>query len=107
MRKYHNHVTVWGRTGSAPVTYSSGVVGHVVVDCKHFPVSLSSSRSIASGMGTLTFFPPNTKSILSRFEPDGLRADWEKVGCGLRNAMSRFAVEHGLEGTEECPQDVA
>ena len=57
----------------------------VLAPCKHVAATMSGPRAFVKGMTSLDLFP-STADILQRLEPNGLRADWLKVGCDFRRA---------------------
>jgi len=89
MRKFHHNITIWGHRGSAGMKagdYSSVSLPYVSTACKNIARHSSPYNSIAEGVRSITMFPDVTE-ILGRLEPNGVRADWLKVGCDLRRAM--------------------
>lgn len=98
MRKFQN-VTIWGPMATATVPLSATRHGTVV--CKHpftaaRPAHHIIPRAYLAGACAFGLFP-TLKDVVSRFDSDGLRADWEQIGADLRHA---FAVVSETEPSD-------
>lgn len=107
MRKFQHQVAVWGQrgTGTNFTSYISTPSLRLAADGKPFRTSGHSGRAFLDGMLSITLFPDATE-VLSRIEPNGLRADWVKVGSDMRRAMDTWSSENG-EGEPTSEREIA
>lgn len=102
MRKFQNHVTVWGQKGSPIKAYQWSSAAAPA--CKHVSVKMHPGKAFIVGMKELSLFP-NMQQVLLRFEPNGMRADWDKVGCDMRVALDAFRAEEAEEKRKSGSRD--
>ena len=90
MHKYHHRLAVWG--GSLPANAKCVPAAYAPVSCKHFATQTSFSDAFWSGLKAIDLFP-HPASVLYAFEPDGLKADWARVGRDLDVAIDTWVME--------------
>lgn len=106
MRKFHHHLT-FGRS-DAPVKSlstwagSSHVAPLALTVCKPFQTKTNYRPSFANGVRSVTLFP-DTSSLFTHVDPNGLVCDWVRVGQALQFAMDTWSSE---EEPEIDPDDL-
>lgn len=102
MRKFGN-VSVWGHVAPTKV-HSVSLTTPSVTVCKHaFGGVFHPRESLSKGMFTFSLVP-NLRDVVARLEPDGLRADWLKVGhdmrCGIQDVASKLEPISSVDGRD-------
>lgn len=108
MRKFQHHVAVWGAKPSSRAG-NYWLVSHGQPTCKHVAMTLPSAAAFTAGITSIELFP-TILNVFGRIEPDGLRADWVKVGDDLKHAMTCLDGEmmrQAAEGEEVSDREVA
>lgn len=86
MRRYQNNIHIWGGNRPEVGGFLLALLG---APCKHTLDSTGSKHDfLLKGMTEFAILP-NLSEVVCRLEPDGVRADWEKVGRDISFAMRR------------------
>jgi hypothetical protein len=92
MRKYSSTVALLGRRGvggNLPMVKFAAVPQ---ISCRHFGAKADVHKAVVDGFWSINLFP-DAHSAARCLEPEGLRADWIKVGGDLRHAMTIWSTQ--------------